>query len=329
MADPAGSWRSLAAGVDYADLDFLGQPGIIATALLQGPDGVAIVDPGPSTTLPVLRRALAAKGVAPADLRAILLTHIHLDHAGATGSLVAESPAATVFVHERGAPHLADPSRLLASAGQLYGADMDRLWGEVRPVPADRLRVLGEQDAISVAGHQLEVVWTPGHAWHHVSYFAPDTRIAFVGDTAGICRPGGRAVVPPTPPPDIDLEAWRASADRILAWEPDVLFLTHFGPQASPRVHFTDLWTRLDDWSRRVRALLERPGTDAERARAFMEDVALDLRRETGRAEAEAYARAGRFDFSWTGLARYWRKKAGRTPTSSSAPSGPAGPGPS
>lgn len=328
MADRSGPWRALADGVEFTDVEFLGLPGIIATALLYGPGGAALIDPGPSTTLPTLRRALAAKGLGPADLRAILLTHIHLDHAGATGLLVAESPAATVFVHERGAPHMADPARLLASASQLYGADMDRLWGEVRPVPADRLHVLGERASITVVGHELDVAWTPGHAWHHVSYFAPDIRLAFVGDTAGICRPSGRVVVPPTPPPDINLEAWRASVDRILAWDPEVLFLTHFGPHASPRVHMADLWTRIDDWSRRVRATLDRPGTDSERARAFMDEVTGELQRATSREEAQAYADAGRFDYSWMGLARYWRKRLSAA-TSSSAPSGPAGPGPS
>jgi glyoxylase-like metal-dependent hydrolase (beta-lactamase superfamily II) len=309
MSDRSNPWRALSTGIDFADLEFLGQSGIIATVLLHGADGVALIDPGPSTTLPRLRRALAARGVRPADLRAILLTHIHLDHAGATGSLVDESPAATVFVHERGAPHVVDPTRLLASASQLYGADMERLWGQVRPVPAGRLHVLGERASITVVGHPLEVIWTPGHAWHHVSYFAPAPRLAFVGDTAGICRPSGRLVVPPTPPPDINLEAWRASAERILAWEPDVLFLTHFGPQASPRTHMADLWARLDDWSRRVRAGLDRPGTDAARARAFMDEITRELQRSTSREEAQAYADAGRFDYSWMGLARYWRKR--------------------
>ena len=132
--------------------------------------------------------------------------------------------------------------------------------------------------------------------------------VAFVGDTAGICRASGRVVLPPTPPPDIDLEAWRFSTDRILGWNPDVLFLTHYGPQRSPRVHFGDLWSRMEDWSRRVRASLDRPGTDEERARQFTTEVMDDLARATSRQEAEAYSKAGRFDFSWTGLARYWRR---------------------
>jgi glyoxylase-like metal-dependent hydrolase (beta-lactamase superfamily II) len=322
----------LSAGVGYLDLNFLGEPGIIATAVLQGPEGVALIDPGPSTTLEMLTRSLAAHGFATTDVRAILLTHIHLDHAGATGSLLQRCPHATVYVHERGAPHLVDPSKLLASASRLYGADMERLWGEVLPVPKERVHVLGtgldlwktpgtplrprpgsfpqvETRPLTVLGHQIAWASTPGHASHHVSYFLPAGRIAFVGDTAGICRQSGRVVLPATPPPDIDLEAWRRSTDLILGWEPDQLFLTHFGPQPSPRVHFNDLWKRMDAWSRRVQGLLATAGTDEDRARTFMNEVMDELTRATSPQEALAYVSAGRFDFSWTGLARYWRKQ--------------------
>jgi glyoxylase-like metal-dependent hydrolase (beta-lactamase superfamily II) len=299
----------LGAGLDYFDLRFLGETAIIASGLLTGREGVAIVDPGPSTTLPTLRAALAARGASAADVRAILLTHIHLDHAGATGTLAAECPNATVFVHEVGAPHLVDPSKLLVSAGRLYGADMDRLWGEVRPVPAARIQLAGE-GMLKVVGHAVEIASTPGHASHHVSFFLPNAGVAFVGDTAGICRSSGRIVLPPTPPPDIDLEAWRVSTRRILAWHPDVLFLTHFGPHHSPQGHFDDMWNRLDDWSTRIRAQLRQPGDDEARARAFTDEVMRDLTRATSRQEAEAYAHAARFDFSWAGLARYWKKSA-------------------
>ena len=299
---------ALGTGLDYVDLQFLGRPGIIATGLLHSRSGAALIDPGPTTTLPVLRQALLERGVALADVRAILLTHVHLDHAGATGTLLLECPHARVYAHERGAPHLVDPSKLLASATRLYGADMDRLWGEVRAVPAERVTTLGETATLDVVGHEVDVAWTPGHASHHVSYLVKAARVAFVGDTAGICRPSGRVVLPPTPPPDIDLEVWQESTRRILAWNPDVLFLTHFGPQRSPRVHFQDLWKRMDEWSDRVRASLEAPGTDQDRSDAFVRDVMGDLARATNPAEAEAYAWAGRFDFSWAGLARYWRK---------------------
>ena len=299
----------LAPGLDFFDLNFIKQPGIIATGLLHGADGVALVDPGPTTSLPVLRAALASRGFSTADVRSILLTHIHLDHAACTGILLKECPKARVIVHERGAPHLIDPSRLLASATRLYGADMERLWGEILPVPAANIDPIGDRARATIVGHDVEIAWTPGHAWHHVSYYLPASKVAFVGDTAGICRPSGRVVLPPTPPPDIDLEAWRQSTQTILDWNPDVLFLTHFGPHTAPRVHFQDLWKRMDDWSGRVQASLLKEGSDDERAAAFMASITDELARTTNRLEAGAYARAGRFDFSWTGLARYWKKK--------------------
>jgi glyoxylase-like metal-dependent hydrolase (beta-lactamase superfamily II) len=297
----------LSTDLDYIDLQFLGETGIIATGLLQGRDGIALIDPGPTTTIGNLKTALASKGTGLADVRAILLTHIHLDHAGATGTLLPECPGAKVYVHEIGARHLADPSKLLVSARRLYGDDMDRLWGEVRPVPADRIEIVGNT-RLRVVGHDVEVAETPGHASHHVSFFLPDPSIAFVGDTAGICRASGRVVLPATPPPDVDLEAWHRSTSRILAWHPDVLFLTHFGPHRSPRVHFNDFWTRMNAWSLRAKALLERAGDDEARAGIFTDEVRETLTRATSRHEAQAYAYAARFDFSWQGLARYWRK---------------------
>ena len=299
----------IAAGMDYVDLQFLGRHGIIATAVLQGASGVALVDPGPSTTLGTLEQALSQKGITLRDVRQLLLTHIHLDHAGATGSLLRANRDIEVFVHERGAPHLIDPRRLLASATRLYGGDMERLWGDFLPVPADRVRSVTGGETIAAGGRELRVAHTPGHASHHVSYFDPSGRVAFVGDTAGIRRAGSVYVVPPTPPPDIDLEAWRASADRILAWDPDTLFLTHFGPFHGARTHFQQLFERLAGWSRTVRGLLADSSLDDQtRERVFVDEALQDLRRTVGDQEAEQYGRAGRLDYSWQGLARYWTK---------------------
>lgn len=301
---------TLAAGLDYIDLNFLGVPEIIATAVLHGSAGVALIDPGPSTTLEGLKQSLRRKGISLDDVRQILLTHIHLDHAGATGSLVRENPGIDVFVHERGAPHMIEPSRLLASAGRLYGADMDRLWGDFRPVPADRVRILKGEERIMAGGRELEVAYTPGHASHHVAYFDPSSRVAFVGDTAGIRRQDRDYIMPPTPPPDIDLDAWRVSQDRILSWDPDTLFLTHFGPFQGARIHFQEMTERLEAWSRIVRRLLADVSLDEEqRLQAFMNEALLDLKRKVGELEAERYSRAGRLDYSWQGLSRYWKKK--------------------
>ena len=300
----------LASGLDYVDLNFLGRPQIIATAILQNSGGVALVDPGPTTTLPGLVETLTRQGIKVGDVRQVLLTHIHLDHAGATGSLLKLNPAIEVFVHERGARHMIDPSKLMASAGRLYGQDMDRLWGEMLPVPASQVRVLTGAERVTAGGRELEVAYTPGHASHHVSYFDRASGVAFVGDTAGIRRGNGTYVMPPTPPPDIDLELWRQSGDRILAWDPVTLFLTHFGPYRGARPHFQQLFDRLDAWSALVGRLLADPSLDDdERSRRFVEEVLGEMRRTVGESEAEHYSRAGRLDYSWQGLMRYRRKK--------------------
>jgi glyoxylase-like metal-dependent hydrolase (beta-lactamase superfamily II) len=303
---------TLAAGLDYVDLDFLGLPEIIATAILHGASGVALVDPGPSTTIEHLKRSLERKGMSLRDVRHILLTHVHLDHAGATGSLVRENRDIEVFVHERGAPHMIDPSKLIASAGRLYGQDMDRLWGEFVPVPAGRIQVLKGGERITAGGRELQVEYTPGHAYHHVSFFDSSTRVAFVGDTAGIRRHGLGYIMPPTPPPDVDLEAWRVSVDRILGWDPDTLFLTHFGPFHGARPHFQGMLENLESWSQIVRRLISNSSLDdSARQRAFLDEALTDIRRKIGDREAEQYGRAGRLDYSWQGLSRYWRKKIG------------------
>jgi glyoxylase-like metal-dependent hydrolase (beta-lactamase superfamily II) len=301
---------SLASGIDYIDVEFLGFPSIIATAVLHGAAGVALIDPGPSTSLPNLRRALARKGIEVRDVRQVLLTHIHLDHGGGTGSLLKDNPDIEVYVHDRGAPHLVDPGKLVASAGRLYGQDMDRLWGEILPVPANAIRVLQGGERVVAAGRLLDVAHTPGHASHHVSFFEPSAGIAFVGDTAGVRRGSGAYVMPASPPPDIDLELWRESEARILAWDPDTLFLTHFGPFHGARPHFQQLMERVAEWSRLVRRLIadDRLTEDA-RQDQFVEEATRELRRVVGVLEADLYGRAGSLHYSWQGLARYWRKK--------------------
>jgi glyoxylase-like metal-dependent hydrolase (beta-lactamase superfamily II) len=303
----------LASGLSYLDLNFLGVPRIIATVVVAGPGGAALIDPGPSSTLPALRAALESAGIAVADLRAVLLTHIHLDHAGATGTLVAENPAIRVYVHEKGAPHMVDPEKLIASATRLWGDEMDRLWGEFRPVPQDALVVLKGGERISEGGHDLEVAYTPGHASHHVSYFSADAGIAFVGDTGGIRLQPGAFIMPPTPPPDIDLEAWRVSLGRIADWRADTIFVTHFGPHAPVGAHMAEMLSHLELTASLVKASLTRPGTDEDREQWVADELRRELRRRMSETEARAYEVAGRFDLSWRGLARYWRKKGAVT----------------
>jgi glyoxylase-like metal-dependent hydrolase (beta-lactamase superfamily II) len=301
---------TLASGLSYLDLEFQRLPRIIAGVVVHGADGVALVDPGPSSTLPTLRASLAAAGMSMRDVTTILLTHIHLDHAGATGTLVRECPGLRVYVHEKGAPHMANPEKLLASAERLYGDAMERLWGEVLPVPLETMTMLAGGERISAGGRTFDVEYTPGHAAHHVSYFDRESGVAFVGDTAGVRTHPDGFVMPPTPPPDIDLEAWRDSLARIGRWRPDTLFLTHFGPASPVTSHLSELGDHLELVSRLVKISLEREGRDEDREAWFADEMRRELSRRMSEVDRRAYETAGRFDLNWRGLARYWRKKA-------------------
>jgi glyoxylase-like metal-dependent hydrolase (beta-lactamase superfamily II) len=207
------SMTTLSHGLSWVDLHFQGRDNVIASAIVESPGGVAIIDPGPTSCLEALELGLQARGIRWPDVRHILLTHIHLDHAGATGTIVRAHPHVAVMVHEKGAKHLVDPTKLLDSATRLYGEHMDRLWGEFAPVPADRLEVLTGGERVEAGGRIFDVAYTPGHASHHISFFDGSSGVAFVGDTAGVSVNDGY-VLPPTPPPDIDLELWTASIDR-------------------------------------------------------------------------------------------------------------------
>lgn len=302
--------QTLAAGLAFVDLNFLGRPHAIATVVSQHAGSVALIDPGPTSCLDDLERGLDACGTRLADVTTILLTHIHLDHAGATGTILRRHPGIEVLVHQRGAPHLIAPERLVESARRLWGADMDRLWGEVLPVPERSLQIVSGGERITVGGRVLDVAYTPGHASHHVSYFDASSGVAFVGDTAGVCIDGGY-VLPPTPPPDIDLELWRASIERIERWRPEALFMTHFGTVSDVRPHFAQLLDHLDVVSALVRDSLTELGSDEERSARFAEDLRRELRRKMPESQVAAYETAAQFHLLWRGLARYWRKKAG------------------
>ena len=273
--------------VSTIDVRHLGRDRVIAAHELRG----LIVDPGPSSCLDALLAGLRD------EPRALLLTHIHLDHAGATGVLVRRYPELRVYVHEVGVPHLADPSRLLASASRLYGADrMDELWGEVAPVPAENVTSLrgGEE----VEG--LRVAYTPGHASHHVSFLDEETGDAYVGDVAGVrIEPGGMTLMP-TPPPDIDVEAWWRSLEAISAWKPRRLRLTHFGAvdDVGPQLE------RAADTLRRYAELAR--GGDRER---FLASIGDEIEREASPREAERLRQAAPPEQLWLGLERYWRKR--------------------
>jgi glyoxylase-like metal-dependent hydrolase (beta-lactamase superfamily II) len=213
--------------IEVIDLNFQGFPAIIASYVLRGPSGVAVVETGPASTYPALKAGLAALGIELAQVTDILVTHIHLDHAGAAGWLARET-GATVHVHHVGAPHLADPAKLLASAQRIYGDAMDSLWGETIPTPAGQVHALADGDVVDAAGLRITAVDTPGHAWHHMAYLLEG--LCFTGDVAAVRLPGFRHVRVPTPPPEIDLAVWRRSLARLVASKPDRLLPTHFGP---------------------------------------------------------------------------------------------------
>jgi glyoxylase-like metal-dependent hydrolase (beta-lactamase superfamily II) len=294
---------------DFIDLNFRGSPRIIATAVLAGPGGVTLVDPGPSSCLSALEAGLATRGYRLRDVRTILLTHIHLDHAGAAGTIVERVPEIKVHVHERGASHMIDPTKLLASATRLHGDQMDKLWGPFQPVPAANLNVLQGGERLDLGDAVLRVAYTPGHAKHHVSFLDERTGVAYVGDTAGVCV-SGDYVIAPTPPPDIDVEVWNQSLDLIDAWQPVSLFLTHCGDVTPARPHLARVRAALQASAEVVRASLSMPGTDEERIQSFVEHLRRDIRKSLPEHEARAAELAAPFDQLWQGLARYWSKRA-------------------
>jgi glyoxylase-like metal-dependent hydrolase (beta-lactamase superfamily II) len=299
--------------VTTLDLNFQGRSGVIAAGLLEGPEGLALVDPGPASCLDALRAALSAQGRALEEIETILVTHIHLDHSGAVGVIARSNPHVEVYVHRRGAPHIVDPTKLLSSANRLYGEAMDRLWGEVAPVPSASVHPLDGGEVLRRAGLELRVADTPGHASHHVSYLDTSSGTAFVGDTGGIRIGAPLLVIPPTPPPDIDLEAWRESLARIRAWAPESVFVTHFGRYERPLDHLADLEARLQEMAGWVRTLLDDSSLDDEERKARF---AARMTRTFEQALpdegwVERYTAAVPVDHCWQGLARYWRKRQG------------------
>ncbi len=292
------------------DLHWAGHPRSIAAALLRRGDFVALVDPGPSSTIPNLREQLAVHGLRISDLNALLLTHIHLDHAGASGSLVRENPQLRVYVHSKGAPHMADPSKLLDSARRLYGDTMPRLYGEFLPVPQANLDILEGGESLSFGSRQLQVAYTPGHASHHVTYFDASEGIAFVGDTAGLSIEGHPFILPATPPPDINLELWSTSLDAIGALNAKRLFLTHFSFCDHPARHIASYRERLLRWSDLAAKIISQGVDDSQASEAFINAIAAEARQSLTREEVDHYLFNGALHLSWLGLARYHRKRA-------------------
>jgi len=273
--------------LELLDVEHLGRPHVIGCWQIGG----VLIDPGPESSLETLLSKLGDRRP-----EALLLTHIHLDHAGATGAMVRRWPGLRVYVHERGAPHLADPSKLISSATRLYGDQMERLWGEIVPVPESNITALvGGEEVLG-----FSVAYTPGHASHHVCFMHADSGRAFVGDTAATRIPPSGYVLPPTPPPDIDLEAWERSLGLIEEWRPSSLGLTHFGAIDDPTAHIEEVRRRLRELGERARELSE-----ADYARRIREEITASM----DGAEAESLLQAVPPEQQWAGLSRYWRKR--------------------
>lgn len=279
------------------DVEHLGRPHVIGCWQV----GEALVDPGPESSLGTLLAALGDERP-----RALLLTHIHLDHAAATGALVRRWPELEVYVHERGAPHLIDPSRLLASAERLYGDAMERLWGEIVPVPEANVHPLsgGEQ----VLG--MRVAYTPGHASHHVCYLHEESGTAFVGDIAAVRIPGVDLIVPPTPPPDINVEQWQDSIGTVEEWQPGRLALTHFDAIDDPLPHLDLVRKRLNEEAQLARDLSEDAYEQHHRQRVTASSASDEAATEMIQCVPPEY--------QWRGLNRYWSKRAEREAAASS-----------
>lgn len=302
--------RLIAPDTYLIDLEFQGKPRYIGCYVLAHGAGVALVDPGPASTIGALEAGLASAGLALEDVNDLLLTHIHLDHAGATGTLARRNRRLRVHVHRRGAGHMVEPERLLASASRLYGERMETLWGEFLPVPASRVHPLDGGETLAIGARSLQVAYTPGHAAHHVGYFEPATGIAWVGDTLGIRIDNGPWVLPVTPPPDIDMPAWHDSHRRIRAWAPRLLCPTHFGPASPAAEHLDEHEARLASWAERVHADLATDRPDDELAGAFAERVQGEACDALGADGVAHYLAGGGLEDSWRGLARTWRKRA-------------------
>ncbi len=302
-------------GLALLDLEFQGLPEVIGSFAFHGTDGFGLVEIGPTTTLDRLLTSIEAFGGLD-RLTAVVVTHVHLDHAGGVGKLLRMAPSVRCFVHRVGAPHLVEPSKLLASAKRIYGDDMERLWGEVVPAPESQVAPVEDGDRIELGGTSLRVVYTPGHASHHIALYDEERSALLTGDAAGVRLDRFFHVRPPTPPPDVDLDEWKRSVQKMLDLEPDRLLLTHFGVQERDLPeHFEQLLDRLKRWAGMVReGMIE--GVDrnslVDRMRAEGDEA---LRAAGGSDVAlRQYELANPYGMSVDGLIRYWERPPGGTP---------------
>jgi glyoxylase-like metal-dependent hydrolase (beta-lactamase superfamily II) len=277
---------------------------------LAGQNELAIIDPGPGSMVDYLLASIREAGFDPQDVTHILVTHIHLDHAGSVGTLVRKLPNAQVIVHEKGAPHLLDTSKVVASATRIYGKRMQLLWGEIESTPEERLTTIAGGDILHITGRRLEVHYTPGHAAHHVIFFDAHSGELFAGDVAGVRLQDIDYIRPPTPPPDIDLEAWSDSIKLVKSLRPDVLYIAHFGAIKNINEHFDRLHKKLYEWGEFVLVAMRDGKNEAEIVTMLTDQMNSELLRLTSNAQIlERYEIASNYQMTVQGIMRYWRKK--------------------
>lgn len=292
--------------VEILDLHYQGAPGLIGSFLLFAPEGHILVESGPYSSHASMEAGLASHGLAPGDIDYLFLTHIHLDHAGAAGWWAQQGT--TVCVHEIGAPHLIDPSRLIASATRIYGDRMETLWSDILPAPAENVRSVDDGEVVEAVGLELRAIYTPGHASHHHAWRVGD--IAFVGDSMGIRGGSIPWLDLPAPPPEFHLETWKASLDKLRAENLDTIYRTHFGPRTDVAEEIDRIERLIDDSAAKVKSMLDE-GVErdemVERYAEWMLGVAL-----AEGADREVFLGEDKLNprhMSVDGIARYWRKK--------------------
>ncbi|CAN5746623.1 MBL fold metallo-hydrolase [soil metagenome] len=292
--------------IHILDTQQLGRPGIIAATALETADGVALFDTGPESTFGNIAAGLLAQGAAPTDVRHVFLSHIHFDHAGAAWRFA--DLGATVYVHPRGERHLLDPAKLVESATRIFGAEMERLWGRVAPVPAERLRVLQDNEQVQLGSVAVRAIATPGHASHHHVYHWEEN--VFGGDVAGV-RIGGGPPIPPFVPPELNVEEWLSSIDKMRALGAAKLYLPHFGcVKGDVSAHLDQLEERVRRWSGWFLEQLRAGRGEEQLVPAFAEYEAADLLGGGATAEeVEDYERADPSHMAVMAALRYWRKR--------------------
>ncbi len=293
--------------IHIIDTNHLGLGKTVAVFLMAGSSGFSLIETGPGSTLPALKKGIADLGFDLSDLKNILVTHIHLDHAGAAGQLAGEA-GARVYVHERGAPHLIDPSKLLSSAQRIYGDQMETLWGTIIPIPESQVVALRGGETLELNGHQIKVIYTPGHASHHVSYLLDDD-LMFTGDSAGILFEGSSILRPALPPPEVDLEIWKQSIEAMVQANPKRLMLTHFGLVADAEAHLRKVIERNQVWADEVLFGLQKHEDTATLSKRIGNLAQKELLSDGASAEVMMkHQMTSNAEMTVMGLSRYWQK---------------------